>query len=424
MREALLQTLTLDSELRMLWAGFDGVAEFQLGSLRLRLRVRDSMIALDSGDEAAAASVVYPPDVWAAATNIDRPAGTESLTSALGRGASLTGDWERVVSPYLAALSRVVRLAMDAESGRQEIRIDEDPFVETDDPVGRYVRYSVGDDNYRVYYEQAGYGEVPVLFMHTAGADGRQYRNVLANPSLQRKYTMITLDLPYHGKSVPPVGSAWWNRPLTFTKTIMLDLITGFIGAVGMDRPIFVGCSVGGQLASDLCAHHPEAIRGAVGVNGLYDMRALTASAAMNARFRDLATSSNVVPAVMYNLSSPAAPEDFRRELSWIYASNQRDTYPADCDYYYFDHDLNEDGHLIDTHRTPLTMLTGEYDLSMFVPGHDGAAIAEKIPGATHRVMKGLSHFAPSDDPVRFGVELESALDDIVAQTGRERALA
>ncbi|WP_068062057.1 alpha/beta fold hydrolase [Nocardia xishanensis] len=420
----LLQRLGSDGRLHMLLAGFDGIADFRLGGDPLRLRIRDGAIEADSSVADPDVLVEFPPELWAAATQLEAPPGTESLSSALSHGATLTGDWRAVIAPYLAAWSRIVRIASDAAAGRREVHVACDPFVDSDDAVGRYVRYSVGSENYRVYYEQSGHGEIPVLFMHTAGGDGRQYRNVLAHPRLQEKYTLVAIDLPYHGKSLPPVGTSWWERPLEITKDLLMDWITGFIKATGLDRPIFVGCSVGGQLASDLCAHHPESIRGAIGVNGLYDMRGLTELAAMNAMYHNPAISPNVVPAIMYDASGPGAPEEFRHELAWIYASNQRDTYPSDCDYYYFGHDLSENGHLIDTSRTPLTMLTGEYDLSAVIPEHGGEAIAQTIPGATHRVMKGLSHFAPSDDPVRFTAELERALDETVAQCTPTRVSA
>ena len=414
-QDSFIRDLNADGNLRAQLGGYDGVAEFRFGHTVHRLRIRDTQIVSDDGDRAPDVLVTYPPEVWAAATQIQPPRGLESLASGLSHGVTLEGDWRTILAPYLGAWSRVVQIATNATSGRAEIHVAEDPFIATDDPIGRYVRYSVGAENYRVYYEQAGSGDIPVLLLHTAGGDARQYRNVLANPRLQQKYRMTAMDMPYHGKSVPPVGTAWWHRPLTVTKEAVLGWVTGFIEATGLDRPIFVGCSLGGQLASDLCADRPDAIRGAVGVNGTYDTKGIADIAAMNPLYRDPAAPANAVSAIMYDASAPGAPEEFRRELAWIYASNQRDTYPADCEYYYA-HDLAENGHRIDTARTPLVMLTGEYDLSMVAPEHGGEGVAQRIPGATHRVMKGLSHFAPSDDPVAFGAELEKALDEIVAK--------
>ena len=51
--------------------------------------------------------------------------------------------------------------------------------------AGRYVYLTVRGVEYRVYYEEAGEG-TPVLFQHTAGSDGRQYRHMLEDPELKK----------------------------------------------------------------------------------------------------------------------------------------------------------------------------------------------------------------------------------------------
>ena len=44
------------------------------------------------------------------------------------------------------------------------------------DPIiGRYLRLDLGGRPHRLYVEEAGEG-IPLLCLHTAGADGRQYR--------------------------------------------------------------------------------------------------------------------------------------------------------------------------------------------------------------------------------------------------------
>jgi hypothetical protein len=42
--------------------------------------------------------------------------------------------------------------------------------------VGRYVHLALGGRPHRVYFEEAGDGW-PLLCLHTAGADGRQFRH-------------------------------------------------------------------------------------------------------------------------------------------------------------------------------------------------------------------------------------------------------
>ena len=83
-----------------------------------------------------------------------------------------------------------------------------------DDALGRYVYLTLDDIEYRVYFEESGTGEVGLLLQHTAGADGRQWRHLLEDTGLQEHFRMVAYDLPFHGKSVPPVGRAGGPRSI------------------------------------------------------------------------------------------------------------------------------------------------------------------------------------------------------------------
>jgi pimeloyl-ACP methyl ester carboxylesterase len=71
--------------------------------------------------------------------------------------------------------------------------------------VGRYVRLGVLGDECRVYFEEAGQG-IPLVCLHTAGADSRQFRHLMCDEAVTRFYRVIAFDLPWHGKSYPPAG--------------------------------------------------------------------------------------------------------------------------------------------------------------------------------------------------------------------------
>ena len=71
--------------------------------------------------------------------------------------------------------------------------------------VGRYVRVGVLGDMCRVYFEEAGQG-IPLVCLHTAGADSRQFRHLMCDEAVTRHYRVIAFDLPWHGKSLPPVA--------------------------------------------------------------------------------------------------------------------------------------------------------------------------------------------------------------------------
>ena len=69
--------------------------------------------------------------------------------------------------------------------------------------IGRYFTLKLGDDSYRIYMEEAGQG-IPLLCLHTAGSDGRQFRHILCDQDITSRFRVIAFDLPWHGKSNPP----------------------------------------------------------------------------------------------------------------------------------------------------------------------------------------------------------------------------
>ena len=53
--------------------------------------------------------------------------------------------------------------------------------------VGRYLRPDIEGVPHRLYFEEAGQG-IPLVCLHTAGADNRQYRHLLADPESPRAF--------------------------------------------------------------------------------------------------------------------------------------------------------------------------------------------------------------------------------------------
>src|SRR5258708_2641050 len=92
--------------------------------------------------------------------------------------------------------------------------------------TGRYVPVTVGGVTYQIYSESAGTGQ-DVLCMHTAGADGRQFHGLMADPRVVEHHRLISFDLPWHGKSPPPEGAI--HRPRRLTTDLDVALIEGFI---------------------------------------------------------------------------------------------------------------------------------------------------------------------------------------------------
>src|SRR6185295_11987548 len=94
--------------------------------------------------------------------------------------------------------------------------------------VGRYAH--IGKQ--RVYFEEAGQG-IPLLCLHTAGSDGRQYRAVLNDAEIARRYRVIAFDMPWHGKSSPPAG--WEREDYRLTTERYTGMIMSVARALGLE---------------------------------------------------------------------------------------------------------------------------------------------------------------------------------------------
>src|ERR1700691_1214676 len=95
--------------------------------------------------------------------------------------------------------------------------------------VGRYVNVMLGGRAHRIYFEEAGQG-IPLLCLHTAGADGRQYRHLMTDKVITDHFRVIAFDLPWHGKSTPPEG--WEKQDYRLTTDAYIATIRGFAAAL------------------------------------------------------------------------------------------------------------------------------------------------------------------------------------------------
>ena len=312
------------------------------------------------------------------------------------------------------ALRRFTELLRHAAAGT-----DPAPQVDADAPahgthdqaVGRYVHIDLGGVSHRVYYEEAGSG-IGLLCQHTAGADGRQWRHLLEDRRVTDHFRVVVYDLPYHGKSLPPESRAWWAEPYQLTQALAMELPRTLATVLGLDRPVFIGSSVGGMLALDLARYHPDDFRAVIALEG-----GLRVELPEEMHDMEQSTFLNVDPAkhaaTMMAIMSPTAPEASRQETRLHYAQGAPGVFPGDILYYAGEHDLRGQADKIDTSRCAVHLLTGEYDFPT-VPWTRTAA--EQIPGSTMAIMDGLGHFPMSEDHDALMQYVLPLLDGIAAE--------
>lgn len=274
--------------------------------------------------------------------------------------------------------------------------------------VGRYAYVTVAGVEYRVYFEEAGTG-IPVLFQHTAGTDGRQWRHLLESPDLTKRFRFIAHDLPYHGKSLPPLSKPWWRERYSLSQDFLIEFMEAMVGALDLDRPIYVGCSMGGHLAPDLALLRPGLFRAVVAVQGGL---ATHDPEPFNKYLSHPRASNESKAALMLGQTSPRSPEPHRRETVWVYSQGAPQVFQGDLDYYLGEHDLTATASDIDTSRTQVHVIGGDYDWS--ATPERCKALADAIPGATYTRMEGVGHFPMSEDPATFERYITVLLDRIM----------
>lgn len=282
------------------------------------------------------------------------------------------------------------------------------------EPVtGRYLHLDIEGRPHRLYVEEAGEG-IPLLCLHTAGADGRQYRALLNDAEITKDFRIIVFDLPAHGKSSPPAG--FENEVYLLTTDKYVSTVMAVKEALGLEQPVVMGCSIGGRAVLHLTLRHGKDFKAAIGLqSALYAETKSQVPADLSALYRPDVHGPEASAASVWSLMAPGSPSNHKWETLWHYMQGGPGIFVGDLFYYFVDGDLrNGLAAGLDMDECPLYMLSGEYDLS--ATPEMAAELAAEV-GATHfEVMKNLGHFPMSENPEHFRTYLLPVLEKIKAQ--------
>ena len=289
-------------------------------------------------------------------------------------------------------------------------------MVKIESVTGKYAHVVVQGVEYRIYYEESGRG-IPLVCQHTAGSEGRQYRHFTSDKQITSKYRVIVPDLPFHGKSLPPESEEWWKKEYKLTKSFFLDFHTEFCRALELERPVYIGCSMGGFLAPDLALERPNVYRAVIGLEASlgYGPRVLISHNWLNMWYHPR-VGNDVKSACMWGMCSPTSPEKYRRETCYVYSQGAPPVFKGDLHYYFSEHDMTDGktAKKIDTSKVAVYLLTGEYDTSC--TPEDTRKLADQIEGVKFTVMKGLGHFSITEDFEKLKQYLMPVLDEIATR--------
>jgi len=357
-------------------------------------------------------------DAWAELRRKNCRPGFQTL-SAMRRAQNLivTGNMVKFQQHMLLLEMLFANLSDDlAPETSTNTSTDDEPQLE---PItGRYIRMNIEGRPHRVYFEEAGPADgIPLLCLHTAGSDGRQFRHQLNDPEITKRFRVIAFDLPWHGKSSPPAG--FEREVYALTAERYMTVILAVSKALKLDRPVAMGCSIGGRVVLHLALNHADKFRALIGLqSALYvEDRSLGDPLPFSSLHRPDVHGQKHAGAAMAGLCAPSAPSTERWETLWHYMQGGPGIFMGDLNYYYVDGDLR--GTSAETTKTksacPVYLLLGEYDVS--APPEMGREAAEFIGAEHFEVMEDMGHFPMSENPDRFRQYLLPVLEKIRTQS-------
>ncbi|MGA7810113.1 alpha/beta fold hydrolase [Bradyrhizobium sp.] len=279
--------------------------------------------------------------------------------------------------------------------------------------LGRYVHVDIDGEINRIYFEENGTG-IPLVCLHTAGSDARQWRHLLTDEEFTRQFRIIAFDLPWHGKSNPP--DSRYNTEYRLTTAGYTAIIRAFCAALSLDRPVVMGCSIGGRIVLNLAIDHAREFRALIGLEAADFQQPWYDTAWLN---RPDIHGGEVCAALVSGLIAPQGPEAARNETLFGYKQGGPGVFKGDLYFYRVDGDLRGRTGRIDVRQCPLYLLTGEYDFSC--TPEDTLRTAASIEGVKAVVMEQLGHFPMSENPAQFRRYIAPVLREIIAQQDNQR---
>jgi pimeloyl-ACP methyl ester carboxylesterase len=383
-------------------------ARIDIGDARLLMTLAGGKLELAAArdrDDRAVFSVTVPGDAWDHFCAQPPPRGYTTAQAMVATLGAETVGGDRVAWATYARLVDWVLDALRVQHVGAKPAPNPDPgVVREPQTVGRYLTVDVAGTEQRIYYESAGQGQ-PVLCLHTAGADSRQFRYLLEDPELTKRFQFVAFDMPWHGRSDPP--DDWASTRYQLTTEAYAETILAVMEALELERPVLLGCSMGGAICLYMASRHGGRFRAVLALEG---------GLGNPGRFVPWTNHlqvdhSHFLTSWVGGLMAPSSPSGPRSQTLWGYAQSGPGVYQGDT--YFYSTDFPKHSGSLQRATCPLWVFSGEYDYSATTEMSREAA--ERLGGELVE-MKGSGHFPMSEDPVVFRAYLVPVLDRALAE--------
>jgi pimeloyl-ACP methyl ester carboxylesterase len=119
-------------------------------------------------------------------------------------------------------------------------------------------------DGINIHSSSAGSGRTTLVFVHGWTCDSSSWAGQV--PALAKKYRVLTLDLPGHGRSGAPKDGK-------FSMDLFARAVEAVRAEAGADKIVLVGHSMGAPVIRQYARLYPQRVAALVAVDGPLDMR-------------------------------------------------------------------------------------------------------------------------------------------------------
>ena len=267
-------------------------------------------------------------------------------------------------------------------------------------PVGRFIEI----DGDVIHYLDEGAGPA-IVMIHGLGSQLRNFTYALL-PAMGRDHRIILLDRP---------GSGYSRRARNASARLPAQArsIAGLITALGLERPLVVGHSLGGAIALALALDHPDKVGGLALIAPLTHpqdappdvMKGLAVRSSALRRFVawTLATPAamRAGPLMLHTVFGPdSVPDDFATKAGGLLSLRPSSFYGASSDLVAVSEDLPGMVARYSSLTMPVGVLMGTAD-RILDPITNAEALAKKVDGLDLDMVENGGHMTPVTAPER-----------------------
>lgn len=136
----------------------------------------------------------------------------------------------------------------------------------------------------------------PVLLVHGWTCDGSDWSWLAADLAVDHR--VVIVDLRGHGRSTPTVDR--------FGAEVVADDMIAVLDAIGIDRAVVVGHSLGGTVGSVMAVEHPDRVSALVLVDPKYGLRDTQVERSCAAMAEDPVRTSQKIFATFFTAETPS----------------------------------------------------------------------------------------------------------------------